>query len=282
MRRHAPGQQWWVVQRRRGVGNASSRRDREDEVAEPAPPAGKLVPFGGADRQARPRVDRGRGGDLDRSGVAAQARREHLQPALLRRPDEVRGEVSGRDLRGRVDVAALGRGQVVVGRTPSLRGSTSSRSQPSRPGPGADEAYRPAGTVGERDLQVDRPPSRYATGAPLAACRTSMRRRPASVDGVDRTRASALLGRPAGDKELGATLREALCRRRSRPPPHDSHERSPGRCSSPRASHHMLEGSTLPVRGARAIRPKWQTMDVQCRMRDSCGPSCDPGGSSSG
>ena len=50
MRRLRLGQQWWVLQRRRG-GQRFLGRNREDEVAEPAPPSGKLVPFGGADRQ---------------------------------------------------------------------------------------------------------------------------------------------------------------------------------------------------------------------------------------
>jgi hypothetical protein len=112
--------------------------------------------------------------DLDRAGVTAQARLEHLERALLGRPHEV-GEqvplVPGARARDQVPLG----GREPVAHEPVGTGSTSSRSQPTPSSAGATtHTAQSARSLSDTAIGARSSPTK-AVGAPVWAARISIR-----------------------------------------------------------------------------------------------------------
>ena len=125
---------------RRGRWERCLGSDRDQEGTGPPPPPGEDAPLGHAYVEPGPpgRALGTSDHDLDAAGVPAQAGLQHLQRALLRRPDQVGCDVAlGGGLSG--DVLLLGGGEE-VGHETRLTGARRSRGrsppcpEPLRPG----------------------------------------------------------------------------------------------------------------------------------------------------
>ena len=250
----------------RGASGGTGGAVGEDEVAVACPPSREPLPGRrGHDQRAPAGVPLVLQGDLDRPRVESQSLAQHLEGALLGRPDQVGqqvvvvGCVPPRRLLGRREVvgdeqSAAGLDQLEVA-ADAVDARRRRRTRPSRPG--RSSRWRPP--AGRAPMN--------ASGAPSVALRITTSRRRGDVPGQVQCPGHGVLGRPAAETGLVAPFRVAHAVRVGRPRAGSASRRRRGRpsgrrrgtgrrarCQDRRSSSRAIPRSTASIRYGRSSR----------------------------